>query len=290
MKRKKILVVLPAAAIWLAALIFAGFFDLDISLSIADPMLPFGRILEIAGEPPAILFASFNCALIAVCFLKRESSQKSRLILAALSIVGTVGTAYFTTNATFEYIREWRADLGKYFIGSGVELFLVLLITALLSALFLIIAFRINSERLEKLLPAAAHCVLAAAVTLVVIWCFKLVWGRMRFRQLADLSQFTPFFHPNGFTGYFSFPSGHTANATVILTVVYFFGFMPESRKKYRPLICALLSVWIVIVALSRVLVGAHYLSDVLCGGAITAAIVYLCRPRNAKLSSKENQ
>ncbi len=288
MKRNKILFFLPAAAIWLAALIFAGFCDLDISLSFADPMSVFGRFLEIVGEIPAILFASFNCSLIAVCLLRRGTKGRD-VILAALSIIGMVGTAYYTTNATFGYIKGWRDDLGLSFITGGMKFFLVFFITAILSALFLFLAFRLSRERLEEFLPAAAHCVLAAIVTLFVIWCFKLLWGRVRFRQLEALSQFTPFYIPNGYTGYFSFPSGHTANATVILTVTYYFRFMSERMKKLKPLLCTLLGLWIVVVALSRVLVGAHYLSDVLCGLAITALIVYLCRPR-ASLSEKGKQ
>ena len=270
-------IVLVFALLWLVMLVCAGLYDLDISLAVADPLSPFGRFLEIAGEPPAILFTSFNFSLIAVCLLRRENRRGRDTLLAALCVVGTVGTAYYTTNATFNYLRDWRADLGLSFISGGVKMSFALIISALLSVLFLFIAFRSDRKRLENFLPAAAHCVLAAVLTLVVIWCFKLVWGRVRFRQLGDVSDFTPFWHPNGFTGFFSFPSGHTANATVILTVTYYFRFLGSKTKAaLRPA----LFVWIVIVALSRVLVGAHYLSDVLCGFAITAVIVFLCRPK----------
>lgn len=287
MKRNKFLLFFPVALIWLAALVFAGFFDLDISLSVANPMSVFGRLLEIIGEIPAILFASFNCSLIAVCLLKRGTNGRDRL-LAALSIIGMVGTAYYTTNATFGYIRDWQKDLDKGFIGDALKFTLVLLIAALISALFLFIAFRIKHERLEEFLIPAAHCVEAAIITLIVIWCFKLGWGRVRFRQLEDFSQFTPFYHPNGYNGYYSFPSGHTANATVILTITYYFGFLKGRAKKLTPLFHTLLGFWIVIVALSRVMVGAHYLSDVLCGLAITAVIVWLCRPMDT-LRAKDN-
>ena len=48
------------AVLWLIALVFAGIYDLDISLAIADERSAFGRFMEVAGEPPAILFTSFN--------------------------------------------------------------------------------------------------------------------------------------------------------------------------------------------------------------------------------------
>lgn len=49
--------------------------------------------------------------------------------------------------------------------------------------------------------------------------------------------------------------------------------------------------VWIVTMAASRVLVGAHYASDVLFGAAISIALFYLVRwlvlPRIRPLSAK---
>lgn len=290
MKTKHQLIFIPAALLWLAALILAGFSDLGISLRFADPMSPFGRVLEIAGEPPAILFTSFNFSLIAACFFKRGEPDRRGFILASLSIVGMVGTIYYAVNATFDYIRDWRAELGLGFIGGAYELLLTLIISAALSALMLSVSFRISPERLERLLGAAAHCVLAAVMTFCIIWVFKLCWGRVRFRQLESYSDFTPFWHPNGYNGYFSFPSGHTANAAVIFTLTYYLDLLSESKRRYKPLIYIALTLWVIILALSRVLVGAHYLSDVLCGGAITAAIVFFCRPRNAKQKSKENR
>lgn len=279
MLRNKLKYILPLALVWLSALIAAGFFDLEISMKLADPMSPFGRFFELAGEPPAILFTAFNFSVAAVCLLKRSERSYKRLFLAAILIALMVGTTYYTVNATFGYIKSWRTELGLGFLGSGTKLFWVLLITALVSMLLLQLAFRQKHSRLEAMLPSAVHCILAAVLTLAIIWAFKLLWGRVRFRQLDELSQFTAFFIPNGFTGYFSFPSGHTANATVILTISYYFGSAIKSPRFSR-LILLILSSWTIIVALSRVLVGAHYLSDVLCGWAITAIIVYFCKPK----------
>ena len=86
---------------------------------------------------------------------------------------------------------------------------------------------------------------------------------------------------PQGFNGNFSFPSGHTSNATVIFTSVYYLRFLPEKHKKWKPFIIAALLLWIVIAAFSRVRVGAHYLSDVLFGAAITFGIAAFFKPKN---------
>lgn len=264
------------ALIWLSAIAFASAYDLDISLAVADEQSVFGRVLEVAGEPPAILFASFNLALMTAHFLKKQPRKGKDLILAALTLVGCVGTAVFTFNGIANYLVDYGI------IRESVPLTaLTAMLSLFTAAIFIAITTKMSRDAVERYFSAACHCVLAAAATLVIIWAFKLTWGRVRFRQLeGDLSRFTPWYLPQGFTGFFSFPSGHTANATVIFSVTYYLHFLPERYEKYKPLITALLAVWIILVALSRVLVGAHYLSDVLFGMAITLAIVYFAKPK----------
>ena len=57
----------------------------------------------------------------------------------------------------------------------------------------------------------------------------------------------------------FSFPSGHTLHAVAFGSVALF----------YFPLLAILLIPFIVMVAMSRVILGLHYPSDVLAGAAI---------------------
>lgn len=64
----------------------------------------------------------------------------------------------------------------------------------------------------------------------------------------------------------FSFPSGHTLHAVV-------FGLIAMS---YFPVLGVLLMPFIVMVAMSRVILGLHYPSDVLAGAGIGYLIVQL--------------
>ena len=147
----------------------------------------------------------------------------------------------------------------------------------------LVIAMRMKRETLDKIFDTACRCVFVGVTTFVVIWLFKLVWGRVRFRSKdGDYSLFTRWFIPQGFTGNYSFPSGHTSNAAVIFTSTYYLRF--TGKKYLKPVMYSCLTVWLVTVALSRVLVGAHFLSDVLCGMAITLTIVWLWRPKKEPL------
>lgn len=267
------------SVLWLIAVGFASVFDLDISLAVADGGSVFGRTLEIAGEPPAILFTSFNFALMMAHFTKKPIRVARDRILAALTLFASVGTSVFSVNKIADYLTDYGVITG----GIAVS-FTVYTLSTLIAAGFVLLVMRMKRETVERYFYIACRCVTAAVATFVIIWAFKLVWGRVRFRQLeGELSRFTAWYLPQGFTGYFSFPSGHTANATVILSVSYYLDCLPEKYRRYKPLITALLGVWIVLVAFSRVVVGAHYLSDVLFGMAITLMIVYFARPRSIK-------
>jgi undecaprenyl-diphosphatase len=64
----------------------------------------------------------------------------------------------------------------------------------------------------------------------------------------------------------FSFPSGHTLHAVAFSAVAV----------AYYPILAVLLAPFTVLVALSRVVLGLHYPSDVLAGAALGALIAYL--------------
>ena len=280
-KQKYSIPLIIAAVLWLAALSAATVYDLEISLAIADEGSVFGRILEIFGEPPAILFSSFNFSLMLAHFLKKDKRKPKDIIFAAICLILSVGTVIFTVFQTSDYLAKWLTHT------DSAPLAIKLAVSVSIAALILFVGLRVPKDTADRYFETACRCAAVAVLTLAVIWAFKLLWGRVRFRQLESLEDFTSWYLPSGFNGYFSFPSGHTANATVIFTTTYYFGFIPEKYEKIKPLLYTILAVWIVLVAFSRVIIGAHYLSDVLFGGAITFAIVSFLKPKT--LHKKEN-
>ncbi len=63
----------------------------------------------------------------------------------------------------------------------------------------------------------------------------------------------------------FSFPSGHTLHAVAFTAVAVF----------YFPVLTAVLVPFTLLIALSRVVLGLHYPSDVLAGAAIGAGVAH---------------
>ncbi|PKN05735.1 MAG: phosphatase PAP2 family protein [Deltaproteobacteria bacterium HGW-Deltaproteobacteria-9] len=125
--------------------------------------------------------------------------------------------------------------------------------------------------------PIAAHRALflftAVALSGVIINLIKPLVGRMRPKLLfeANLYGFDPF--RIGYE-YNSFPSGHATTVFALATALAL--FFPRWRL---PLVG-----FAVVVGVSRIVVGAHYLSDVMAGayvGLMTVfLLVLLCRRR----------
>jgi undecaprenyl-diphosphatase len=73
-----------------------------------------------------------------------------------------------------------------------------------------------------------------------------------------------PVFHdPSVALTTFSFPSGHTMGTTAVYAAL---AIIVARRTRYAPLVVAGSAVMIVLVAASRVYLGAHYVSDVVGG------------------------
>ena len=76
----------------------------------------------------------------------------------------------------------------------------------------------------------------------------------------------------------YSFPSGHSTNAAIL------YGSLPMYKKKKK--ILRVIAVIVpILVGLSRVMLGAHYVTDVLCGLAVgtTIMIVFSYLQKNIK-------
>lgn len=105
----------------------------------------------------------------------------------------------------------------------------------------------------------------------LLVSSLKLAWGRVRFRDLQPMAgDFTPWYSPQGWTGHASFPSGHAALGWLLLTCVLVWR---RGSRQYRWTL-GLCAAWGVFVASSRVVIGAHYLSDVLFSTAFAFGVV----------------
>ncbi|MBO4668335.1 MAG: phosphatase PAP2 family protein [Bacilli bacterium] len=73
-----------------------------------------------------------------------------------------------------------------------------------------------------------------------------------------------------------SYPSGHTAEASIILVAVTFLPFADEKFKKYQMPLFYVACGLIVIVAFARILAAAHFLSDVSTGATLMIGLTVI--------------
>ena len=100
----------------------------------------------------------------------------------------------------------------------------------------------------------------------------------MEFRNKFAFLRGRPQFDDPWVTLYsYSFPSGHTAGATAFYGVLAAFLVSRLYDPRHRIAVVAGAILAVVLVAFSRMYLGAHYLSDVVAATASTAAWLALC-------------
>lgn len=96
--------------------------------------------------------------------------------------------------------------------------------------------------------------------TICIVFIMKMIWGRIRFRDLQDATSFCVWYRPC-LQGGTSFPSGHTSTFAACLLPLL---SVPQIKRKRMAAV--LISILIILMMISRIMMGAHYLSDTAAG------------------------
>ena len=142
--------------------------------------------------------------------------------------------------------------------------------------IFIFIGLSKPVQKRESIIFSKVVVSLAFFGYVICIQGVKYFWGRVRFRELdAAFSQFTPWYLPQGVTGFDSFPSGHAAMGWILLPLLILF---TNKKPWLKYSVFVIIFLWGVTLALSRVVISAHYSSDVLFGSffiIITYLLIY---------------
>ncbi|MDD1776493.1 MAG: phosphatase PAP2 family protein [Candidatus Methanomethylicus sp.] len=140
----------------------------------------------------------------------------------------------------------------------------------------LFIIFTWNKDWRSYRPMSAIIIILAILGPLLIVQTAKLFFGRVRFRDLyTDYSNFTPWYLPQGITGNNSFMSGHAAMSFIFLPLLISVRELRWSDFR-KIMVVSLVIGWGLFVGASRIVVGAHYASDVLFSAGVDAVITIL--------------
>jgi len=248
----------------IASLITAAFVDLKLDIFLNNPTQPFAKWVEGTGELPCRLIGVFAGLLI-----YRLCEQRIYKIFGFIIELGFTG--YLGYHYAYYFFKE--ENLVLFGVLSGVE------IGALLLYLAKYIEIPVEMKRPLIILSFAGLIIMFVQLGCVEV--IKALWGRVRYRDLIKMPNydaFTPWYHPNGFNGNRSFPSGHTGGASMS----YLMMLLPFGSPKWekRKALCFIIPfVYTSMVAFTRLVVGAHFLSDVTVGGTIGYITVIIAIP-----------
>lgn len=245
----------------IAALIAAAFCDLQLDQTLNNPEDIFSIWFKNTGEIPSRLICPLGGTILFYTY-------RSKIEQIAGFIIAMGGSAYL------------GYYIGKHFFAEDNRMIFSIIYGIGFGIICLTIGNFINipKEYKNTLRIFAIIGIIVMFAQLAVIEGMKYLWGRVRFRDLlsdGSFDAFTPWYHINGINGNKSFPSGHTAGAGMSYLMMLF----PYASKKWnkKSQLCFWIPcVYTSIVAFTRLVMGAHYLSDVVMGGIVSFTIVLI--------------
>ncbi|MCQ2462315.1 MAG: phosphatase PAP2 family protein [Clostridia bacterium] len=322
-KKKKIIVsVVLFVLVFAGLLVTATFTDLQVSKILTSRALVehnyitndfFGATLEAVGTTPIYILLAF---VFEILFWHALYNRKGagRIVLAAFAQVAAAVSAYVMFDDTLGYIKKHLILMDNpQGLRTGMYLKLICLFFAVITAFAAAFAVKnFSEESINKLFGfSIATIIVAALPTILINLVIKDYVGRIRFRAMNmypdneqyGFAAFARWYEVNGqwmdkakLTELFSstdalksFPSGHTASAGMAYCLTMLNDALGIKNKKVRALFWILPVVVTGLVAVSRIVVGAHFFSDVLVGGTfsfvtmIIAREIFVCKGSNIK-------
>ena len=282
------------------AIILGTIFDLSISKSLC--ILEEGEyyssnffvaFFEIFGE--AILYILLACAFAIIYdfFYKKNTSRKvlKTVILIACSILELASIFLVFHNILGNAFDHSSPQFEKFFSYFQSKVFVVAL-SGLISYFVIYLFSKLSYETLSNLIKWAVIILLVVVLSNGIVKLLKIIMHRTRFRAMlfvgdTEFNYYTNWFVINKKTfssvlpmasDFFkSFPSGHACAGTSIFLLCLLPMFTQRfNTKKWKITFITISSIYVFLLDLSRIICGAHFLTDVFIGSFITIGIMFL--------------
>ena len=260
--------ILIATGIFLFLLMLIGsVWDFPISQMLYSPENPIGKFLAAFGEyPMGLALAAAGAMLLYARNREKKFIGILQIVLGALLILSAIST-----------LAQVPA------IQASISIVITTLLSVVLVGLTVwgTLCLCKGADR-RTVMRVAIVFVLFVFAEMIIVNVIKIPWGRARMRLVAVDSRayFMPWWQPGkelkdalvaaGVKAeeFKSFPSGHTANASSLMLLCLLPTICSKLESK-RTLLFLIGVGWACIVAVSRIVMGAHYLTDTTIGLAV---------------------
>ena len=275
--------------ILLVGLIFGSFFDLQISAAISDSKNGFGVFLGAFGMVPGLSFVAFLSGVLFYHARKNISKTWLKVLLIIASILGIGAASYFGGSDVFSV-----NGFNYQFASKPVVIMVSVLIGLVFASGFFVLGNWLGRNfKSKKTWIVCLILLIAFALTLLgANETVKNIFHRPRFRYAikihGDDIPFHNWWEPcSNYSSYLeqfsdltkeefkSFPSGHTGVSMYVAFFLSFLSLCVPKLKKHSLLLFYSGFAFALLIGFSRILVAAHFLSDVCFGGLIALIFMF---------------
>ena len=249
-----------------------SFFDYQISSAVYNQESWFGIFFASFGQLPAML-----CFSVGGTLMIKVADRNKKLTLALSYIFGILLNAFALFGVAMDpmlYIKEMPLVL---------SIVIAIVVVVGVDVMIWRLTDTTSREDIKKVIWAFVGIMF---IEIMVINIVKIPWGRPRMRMISV--QPDAFFQPWWVIGsemkdklmaigvaaeeFKSFPSGHTGNATCSI-LLCLLPIICSKLKGKENLLFWIGVIFAVVVAFSRLVMGAHFLTDVTVGLTITFVV-----------------
>jgi membrane-associated phospholipid phosphatase len=252
-------------------MVIGSFFDFQISMQLFNIDSLFGMLLASYGQLPAML-----CVSVAGMLLIKISKGQKKVVVILSYLFGILFNIFAIMGITMDpmlYIPHMSIVL---------SVMIAMIIVGVIDFIMWKLTQNADSQQVKKVIILFLGVMF---LEIIIINIIKIPWGRPRMRMITAQNQvFQPWWVIGssmkdqlmslGITAeeFKSFPSGHSANAACAMML----GVLPIicQRLKGKENILSFIGIMLTLtVAFSRIIMGAHFLTDVTVGISVTFLI-----------------